>query len=159
MMINVKEVVKSIALENRQHVAEDDPVMALITIMTKIAEGWQAEMNESLRHHLGEHEVMAARWRKNTPAQVNKVIDAALTAGKDVMAKSMSEGAEKVMTIVRERERHLLHEIMEGALQKQKAELLAATEKFKEEFKRYYLWMLAGNAGVMLLALCIAAYF
>ena len=158
-MINIEDVIKSVALKNGQAVEKGDPVMALITIMTKIAEGWQATMDESLQHHLSEHESMAARWRKNTPTQVNKVLDAALTAGKEVMAKSMSEGAEKVMGIVREREQHLLHEIMEGALLKQKAELAAATAKFKEDFKRYYLWMLAGNVGVMLLALCIAACF
>ncbi len=120
-------------------------------------------MDEALQHHLSEHESMADRWRKNTPAQVNKVIDAALTAGKDVMAKSMSEGAEKVMTIVREREQHLLHEIMNGALEKQKAELAAATETMAETFKRHYLrmliWMLAGSGVVMLLALGIAAWF
>ena len=158
MIINVKEVVAKVALANRQHVEADDPIMALITIMTVIGEAWQATMDESLQHHLSEHESMANRWRKNTPAQVNKVIDAALTAGKDVMAKTMSEGAEKVMKIVREREQHLLHEIMSGALEKQKAELAAATEKFKEEFRRYYLWMLAGNVGVMVLALIVAAW-
>ena len=116
-------------------------------------------MDESLREHLSQHEDMANRWRKNTPAQVNKVIDAALTAGKDVMAKSMSEGAEKVMGIVREREQHLLHEIMEDALQKQKAELAAATEKFKKDFKRYCLWMLTGTGTLMLLALYISVWF
>ena len=157
-MINIEDVIKSVALKNGQAVEKGDPVMALITIMTKIAEAWQAAMDESLQHHLSEHESMANRWRKNTPAQVNKVIDAALTAGKDVMAKSMSEGAEKVIGIVREREQHLLHEIMSGALEKQKAELAVATEKFKDDFKRYYLWMLAGN-GAVFLALCIAAWF
>ncbi len=162
MIINVKEVVTKIALANRQHVAEDDPIMALITIMTVIGEAWQSTMDESLQQHLSEHESMADRWRKNTPAQVNKVIDAALTAGKDVMAKSMSESAEKVMTIVREREQHLLHEIMSGALEKQKAELAAATEAMAEMFKRQYLrmlaWMLAGSGAAMLLALIVAAY-
>ncbi len=163
MMIDVKEVVKSIALDNRQHVAEDDPIMALITIMTVIGEAWQVSMDEALKHHLSEHEVMAARWRKNTPAQVNKVIEAALSAGKEVMAKTMSEGAEKVMSIVREREQHLLHEIMEGALEKQKAELVAAAETMAETFTRQYLrmltWMLAGSGTLMLLALCVAAWF
>ena len=163
MIINVKEVVTKIALANRQHVAEDDPIMALITIMTVIGEAWQATMDESLQHHLSEHEIMADRWRKNTPAQVNKVIDAALTAGKGVMAKSMSEGAEKVMTIVREREQHLLHEIMSGALEKQRVELAAVTEAMAETFKQHYLrmlaWMLAGSGAVMLLALGIAAWF
>ncbi len=162
MMIDVKEVVKSIALDNRQHVAEDDPIMALITIMTKIGEAWQVSMDEALKHHLSEHEGMAARWRKNTPAQVNKVIEATLSAGKEVMAKTMSEGAEKVMRIVREREQHLLHEIMEGALLKQRAELAAAAEAMEETFKRHCLrmlaWMLVGNAAGILLGLFVAAW-
>jgi hypothetical protein len=68
MMINVKEVVTKVALANRQHVAEDDPIMALVTIMTVIGEAWQATMDASLENHLGKHEDMAARWRKNTPA-------------------------------------------------------------------------------------------
>jgi hypothetical protein len=73
------------------------------------------------------------------------------------MAKAMSEGAEKVMTIVRERERSLLHEIMEGALQKQKAELAAATEAFRRYYLRLLAWMLGGSGALMLLALYVAA--
>jgi pyruvate-formate lyase len=158
-MIDIEDVIKAVALKNNQAVEKDDPIMALITIMAKIAEDWQATMDASLEDHLTKHEEMAARWRKNTPAQVNKVLDAAIAAGKETMAKSMSEGAEKVMAIVREREQRLLHEIMEGALQKQKAELAAAAEAMAETFKRHYLWMLAGNVAVMLLVFFVAARF
>ncbi len=38
MIINVKDVVAKVALANRQHVEADDPIMALITIMTVIGE-------------------------------------------------------------------------------------------------------------------------
>ncbi len=157
-MINIEEVVRDVALKNHQTVTEDDPVMALVTIMTKIAEGWQATMDASLEKHLEAHEEMADRWRRNTPAQINKILDAATAVGKETMAKAMSEGAEKVMTIVREREQSLLHEIMEGALQKQRAELAAATETFKRYYLRLLVWMLGGSGALMLLALYVAAY-
>ena len=152
-MTNIEDVIKDVALKNHQAVTEDDPIMALITIMTRIAEDWQATMDAALENHLVEHENMADRWRKNTPAQVNKVIDASLTAGKEAMAKGMNEGAEKVMAILRKHEESVLKEIMGAALIRQKAELESAAAKFR----RYYLWMIAGNAGVMLLALFIAA--
>ncbi len=151
-MTNIEDVIKDVALKNHQAVTEDDPIMALITIMTRIAEDWQATMDAALENHLVEHENMADRWRKNTPAQVNKVIDAALTAGREAMAKGMNEGTEKVMAILRKHEESVLKEIMGAALVKQKAELESAAAKFR----RYYLWMIAGNAGVMLLALFIA---
>ena len=152
-MTNIEDVIRDVALKNRQSVTEDDPVMALVTIMTRVAADWQVAMDAALEKHLASHEDLANRWRRNMPAQAQAVINAALKAGTEAMAKGMNEGAEKVLEAVRKQERDVLRDILRSALLEQKAELEAAAAKFR----RYYLWMIAGNGAVMLLALFIAA--
>ncbi len=76
-------------------------------------------------------------WR----TQINKVLDAALSSGREAMTKGMNEGAEKVMEIVRKQEQNVLQEILGAALLKQR-DGLASVEA--EKFRRYCRSLPAG---------------
>lgn len=140
-MTNIEDVVRDVALKNRQSVKEDDPVMALVTIMNRIAVDWQGCLNAALEGHKNEYEGIADRWRKDATARAEKILNAALGASKDAMAKGMSEGAEKVTELVRQETR----EVLRVALVEQEAGLKKATD----EFKRYVFYMLVGSAAVV----------
>lgn len=131
-MTNIEDVVKAVALKNRQSVAEDDPVMALITIMTQIAYDWQRVMDESLEKHKDDHETLANRWRNDATKRAEAMVNATLAAGREAMAKGMNEGAEKALELVRQDTR----EDLRAALAAHEAGIAKATEEFKKYVNR-----------------------
>ena len=148
-MTNIEDVIKAIALKNRQSVAEDDPIMALITVMTQIAYDWQRLMDGALENHKNEHEMLANRWRREATKRAEVIVNASLAAGREAMAKGMREGAEKVLELVRQDTRQDLRAAL--------AEHQAGMQKATDEFKRYVVYMLAGSAvAVVALALLAA---
>ena len=102
-MTNIEDVVRDVALKNRQSVKEDDPVMALVTIMNRIALDWQSSLDRSLEAQQEAHEELAHRWRAGATKRAEKILNAALEAGREAMAKGMTEGAEKVLELMQER--------------------------------------------------------
>lgn len=140
-MTDIKDVVRDAALKNRVGLKDDDPVMVLVTIMNRIALDWQDCLNAALEGYKNEHEMLAARWRKDATKRAEIVLNAALAAGREAMAKGMSEGAEKVMLLLQKEAR----EDIRLALMEQKAELRKATG----DFKRYVTYILIGCAAAV----------
>lgn len=140
-MTDIKDVVRDAALKNRVGLKDDDPVMVLVTIMNRIALDWQDCLNAALEGYKNEHETLANRWRKEATKRAEIVLNAALAAGREAMAKGMSEGAEKVLLLLQKEAR----EDMRLALMEQKAELRRAMG----DFKRYASYMLVGCAAVV----------
>ncbi len=138
-MTDIKDVVRDAALKNRVGLKDDDPVMVLVTIMNRIALDWQDCLNAALEGYKNEHEMLAARWRKDATKRAEIVLNAALSAGREAMAKGMSEGAEKVLLLLQKEAR----EDIRLSLMEQKAELQRATG----EFKRFITYMLIGCAA------------
>ena len=144
-MTNIEDVIRDAALKNHVGLKEDDPVMVLVTVMTRIAEDYQFALNGALENHRNTVEEASYRWRNDAKARAEKILTAALEAGREAMAKGMGEGAAKVAELFRQE--------MEATIVRQRGELVLAAERFR----RYSLWLLAGNGAVMLLALFVAA--
>ena len=149
MMVEFEELIREAALKNGYPLEKGDSLMVLATVMNRLAENWQRTLDAALEKNSTAHEELAARWRKNATAQAEKVLNAALSASREAMAKSMNEGTVKVLELVRGHVEDVLHD----ALVEQKAELSLVTEKFRQ----YTRSMLCGCGAVMLLALFVAA--
>ncbi len=129
-MTSYEEMIKEVAAKNRYSVKETDTVMALVTILNRVALDWEASQNAALEHHKNEYEACANRWRKDATKRAEVIINASLAAGREAMAKGMSEGAEKT-----------------------------GIQRATEDFKKYVVYMLAGSAvAVAAMALLVAIW-
>lgn len=149
MMVEFEELIREAAAKNGYPLEKSDSLMVLATVMNRIAENWQQTLDAALAKHSTAHEELAARWRKTATAQAEKVLNAALNASREAMTKSLNEGTEKVLELVRGH----VEDVLRDALAAQKADLASATEKFRL-YTRSMLW---GCGAVMLLALFVAA--
>jgi hypothetical protein len=150
MMTEFEELIREAALKNGYPLEKSDSLMVLATVMNRLSEDWLRTLDAALEKHRDEHEELARRWRKSATVQAEKILNAALDASREALAKGMNEGAEKVTGLVRGQVEDVLH----AALVEQKAELALAAEKFRL-YARSMLW---GCGAAMLLALIVAAW-
>ncbi len=150
-MTSYEEMIKEVAAKNRYSVKESDTVMALVTILNRVALDWEASQNAALEKHKNEYEACASRWRKDATKRAEVIINASLAAGREAMAKGMSEGAEKVLELMRRDTRNDLRAALAGHQ--------AGMQQATEEFKRYVAYMLGGSAAaVAAMAALVAAW-
>ncbi len=150
-MTSYEEMIKEVASKNRYSVKETDTVMALVTILNKVALDWETRQNAALEHHKNEYEACANRWRKDATKRAEVIINASLAAGREAMAKGMTEGAEKVLELVRQDTR--------GDLRAALAAHQEGMQEAVEEFKRYVMYMLGGSAvAVVAMAVLVAIW-
>lgn len=140
-MTSYEDVIREVALKNRYSVKETDTVMALVTILNKLAMDWESNLNAVLEHHKGEHETIANRWRKEATKRAEVIVNASLSAGREAMAKGMSEGAVKVLELVRQDTREDLRVAL--------AAHEAGMQNTVGEFKRYVNHLMIGSGVVL----------
>lgn len=148
-MTNYEEVIREAALKNRVGLQQDDPHMVLVTILNKIAVDWQGSLDAALEAHKIAHEEIAHRWRKDAAKQAEKVINAALVASREAMAKGMNEGTEKVLELVRKDQR----DAFQNAMNEQKADLAKTMDEFRQYIKAVTTAIGIGLVGAVLIAL------
>ena len=150
MMISMDEVIAEVARKNGHGLAPDDPALFLITVVNCIADGYEkqnAELVEKYRSYLKEyreehqtfHQEAALQWRNDARDFAKTVLNTGLTSGRDTAVKLMTEGATKILAMVKEE-----------LGQEREAHLLAEKEEF-HKLKRYLAWMV-GATGVSLVS-------
>ena len=107
-------VIKRVAQENGVGLHKDDPVMGLVTIINQLTEDQRASVVGALESYKEVHSGIALRWQADAARAANKILNAALDAGRSEMAKAMSAGSAQVVRIV--------NEAVDATLAKQKAE-------------------------------------
>ncbi len=111
---SLEGIVERVARENGYALLKDDLQMVFITIMNQIAEDQQAGVVAALERYKEVHSGIALRWQTDAARAANKILNAALDAGRAEMAKAMSAGSAQVVRIV--------NEATDAALAKQRAE-------------------------------------
>ena len=111
---SLEGIVERVARENGYALLKDDLQMVFITIMNQIAEDQQAGVVAALERYKEVHSGIALRWQADAARAANKILNAALDAGRAEMAKAMSAGSAQVVRIV--------NEATDAALAKQRAE-------------------------------------
>lgn len=148
-MTNYEDVIRAAALKNRVGLQQDDPHMVLVTILNHIAEDWKRGIDAALEAHKNEYEAIAHRWRKDAAKQAEKIINAALAASREAMAKSMNEGAAKVLELVRKDQQ----DAFRNAMNEQQADLARTVEEFRQYAKTVTTAIGIGLAGAVLIAI------
>jgi CHASE3 domain sensor protein len=145
MSTDLDAVIRNVAKKNGVGLYRDDPVMVLVTIINQLTEDQQAGVVAALDKYREVHSDLALRWQADAARAANRILNAALDAGREEMAKGMSAGAAQVVRIV--------NEANASALAEQRKE----AEKLIGGMKRFAYWMLAAAGAIMLTALFMAA--
>lgn len=99
-MTDVEELIQEIALKHGITVSRDDPILILQTINKRLMEDSAKAQQEMLDHYKEEIEVLAKRWGDDAKTKAEKVLNAALAASRETMAKTAQETASTVKQAV-----------------------------------------------------------
>lgn len=110
MITDFEKLIAEVAKKNRYAPEPSDPIMVLVTIMNRIGEDHIAAMQVNLDHVKEQHAELADQWRRDAKASAEIILNTAFKAGRETMARAMSEGAEKVVALVRKETEEALAE-------------------------------------------------
>lgn len=91
----VEELIREIAARHGIAVGRDDPILVLHTIHTRLLEDSARAQQTLLDQYKAEMEALAGRWGRDANAKAEKILNAALTASKEAMARRLEEGAQE----------------------------------------------------------------
>lgn len=89
----VEELIREIAAKHGIAVGRDDPILILQTINARLMQDSQAAQQEILDHFKSELEEIAQRWGDDAKNKSERILNAALTASKNMMSATLKEGA------------------------------------------------------------------
>lgn len=97
----IEELIKEIAAKHGIAVSRDDPILVLQTINKRLMEDSSKAQRIQLDRYKEELEDLAARWGNNAKDKAERILNAALLAGKETMDKQMNYGAKALAMAVR----------------------------------------------------------
>ncbi|ECZ2944992.1 conjugal transfer protein TraM [Salmonella enterica] len=101
MSDKVEELIREIAAKHGIAVGRDDPILILQTINARLMADSAEKQQEILDSFKEELEGIAHRWGEDAKAKAERILNAALSASKDAMAKAMKDGANTAVEAVR----------------------------------------------------------
>ncbi|EHW7386090.1 conjugal transfer protein TraM [Escherichia coli] len=101
MSDKVEELIREIAAKHGIAVSRDDPILILQTINARLMADSAEKQQEILDSFKEELEGIAHRWGEDAKAKAERILNAALSASKDAMAKAMKDGANTAVEAVR----------------------------------------------------------
>ena len=101
MSDKVEELIREIAAKHGIAVSRDDPILILQTINARLMADSAEKQQEILDSFKEELEGIAHRWGEDAKAKAERILNAALSASKEAMAKAMKDGANTAIEAVR----------------------------------------------------------
>lgn len=93
MTDQINELIKQIAVKNGIAVSRDDPIMILQTVIHKLIQDNEKSQQAILAEYKEEQEALAMKWGKEAKEISDRILNAALKAGKDTMLEMIQESA------------------------------------------------------------------
>jgi len=93
MTDQINELIKQIAVTNGIAVSRDDPIMILQTVIHKLIQDNEKSQQVILAQYKEEQEALAMKWGKEAKEISDRILNAALKAGKDTMLEMIQGGA------------------------------------------------------------------
>ena len=101
----VDELIREIAAKHGIAVSRDDPILVLQTINHRLMEDCSKACSKAQQIQLDQCkeglEDLARRWGNDAKNKAERILNAALLAGKDAMDREMNEGAKALAMAVR----------------------------------------------------------
>jgi hypothetical protein len=93
MADKVEEMIKEIAAKHGIAVGRNDPIFVLQTINDRLMRDSMDAQKDLLAQFAQEVETISHRWEDDARTKAERVVNAALAASKDVMERTMQDGA------------------------------------------------------------------
>ncbi|MDD2162223.1 conjugal transfer protein TraM [Pseudomonas sp. MIL19] len=97
----VDELIKEIAVKHNIAVSRDDPIMVLHTINERLMRDSEKAQQDMLDTFKEELESIAFRWGADAKEKAERILNAALSASRETMAKAMQDSAKATADAVR----------------------------------------------------------
>lgn len=137
----LEELIKEIAVKHGIAVSRDDPILILQTINNRLMLDSQKAQEAMLDQYKEELEGIATRWGNDAKVKAERILNAAMTASKEAMAKTLQDGAVAAAAVVRKE--------VDSALERAQSQIRAS--------RGLSMWNLAA-AAITLLAAAVAAW-
>ncbi|HCM7206562.1 TPA: conjugal transfer protein TraM [Salmonella enterica subsp. enterica serovar Typhimurium str. D23580] len=137
----LEELIKEIAVKHGIAVGRDDPILILQTINNRLLLDSQRAQEALLEQYKEELEGIATRWGNDAKAKAERILNAAMAASKEAMAKTLQDGAVAAAALVR----------------KEVDDALAGARRQVQAARGLSMWNLAA-AAITLLAAGVAAW-
>lgn len=96
----IEEIIREIATKHGIAVARDDPILILQTINNHLLADSAKAQQVMLDHYKEELEGLALRWGTDAREKAERILNAALAASKDAMARSVEESSKSTAATV-----------------------------------------------------------
>jgi Transcriptional activator TraM len=136
----LEELIKEIAIKHGIAVSRDDPILVLQTINNRLMLDSHRAQEAMLEQYKEELEGIATRWGNDAKVKAERILNAAMTASKEAMAKTLQDGATAAAAVVR----------------KEVNDALAGSRRQARAARALSMWNLAA-AAMTLLAAGVAA--
>ncbi|WP_020405847.1 hypothetical protein [Hahella ganghwensis] len=93
MTDKIEETIKEIAAKHGIAVGRDDPILILQTINERLMKDSASAQEEILARYKSELEEISHRWGEDAKSKAERTLNAALSAGREAMTKTMQESA------------------------------------------------------------------
>lgn len=90
---SIDHLIRAIAAKHGVAVGRDDPILILQTLNARLLEEGAEAQRAMLQTHKEELELIAQQWGEDAKDKAERILNAALVASKDAMARAMQEGA------------------------------------------------------------------
>lgn len=137
----LEELIKEIAVKHGIAVSRDDPILVLQTINNRLMLDSQRAQEAMLEQFKEELEGIATRWGNDAKAKAERILNAAMTASKEAMAKTLQDSAVAAA----------------AAIRKEVDDALAGARRQAQAARALSMWNLAA-AAITLLAAGVAAW-
>ena len=101
MADQVEELIREIAAKHGIAVSRDDPILVLQTINSRLLEEGVKAQQVQLEQFKQEMEALSLRWGNDAKGKSERILNAALAAGKEAMWETLQDGTATTVTSLR----------------------------------------------------------
>lgn len=97
----LEELIKEIAAKHGIAVSRDDPILILQTINNRLLQDGAKAQQAQFDQFKQEMEALSLRWGNDAKGKAERILNAALAAGKEAMWETLQEGSAKTVASFR----------------------------------------------------------
>lgn len=101
MADQMEELIAEIAAKHGMAMSRDDPILVLQTINNRLLQDSATAQQVQLDQFKQEMEALSLRWGNDARGKAERIVNAALAAGKDAMGQAMQDGAQAEVGSIR----------------------------------------------------------
>jgi hypothetical protein len=124
MSDQIEDLIREIAAKHGIAVARDDPILVLQTINNRLLQDSAAAQQAQLTQFKEELEGISLRWQMDAKDKAERILNAALTAGKTTLEKTLQDSATTTAKLTRTELERVMEQVIQRARESRQAALI-----------------------------------